>query len=239
MRLASTVRVVQGKVGSFGSEMELKFWRERWHSNQIGFHQARYNPWLVKYWDRLEQPEGAGVFVPMCGKSLDMRWLVQRGHPVTGIELVDLAVEAYFEEAGESYERIRADKLVQYQGPNTSILCGDFFELTAADLSGVSAVFDRGALVALPPAMRARYVDHLLRVIPDQARILLVTLEYDQNLVAGPPFSVLPEEVTVHYEERCSIEPLESQVTDQLPPKFAAQGVERAVEAIYQIVKER
>jgi thiopurine S-methyltransferase len=82
-------------------------------------------------------------------------------------------------------------------------------------------------------------VDHLLRVVPDQTRILLVTLEYDQHLIAGPPFSVLPEEVTVHFEERCSILPLESKPTNELPPKFAAQGVERAVEAVYQIVKER
>jgi thiopurine S-methyltransferase len=168
-----------------------------------------------------------------------MRWLVTRGHAVRGIELVDLAIEAYFEEAGEPYERIAADKLTRYQGPNTAILCGDFFQLTAADLVGTSAVFDRGALVALPANMRGRYVDHMLRVIPDETRILLVTLEYDQNLVAGPPFSVLPEEVVVHFEERCSIEPLASEPTDQLPPKFAAQGVERAVEAVYQIVKER
>ena len=219
--------------------MELKFWRERWKGNQIGFHQPEYNPWLVKYWDRLGVPDGSSVFVPMCGKSLDMRWLVKKGHPVRGIELIDLAIEAYFEEAGEPYERATADKLVKYQGPNTAILCGDFFELTAADLVGVSSVFDRGALVALPANVRGRYVDHLLRVIPEQTRILLVTLEYDQNLVAGPPFSVLPEELVVHYEERCSIEPLESKPTDLLPPKFAVQGVARAVEAAYQIVKER
>jgi len=219
--------------------VDLKFWRERWRSNQIGFHQAQYNAWLVKYWARLDVPETSSVFVPMCGKSLDMRWLVNRGHTVRGIELVDLAIEAYFEEAGEPYEREVSGKLEKYGGPNSTILCGDFFDLTAADLTGTRAVFDRGALVALPANMRRRYVDHLLRVIPDQTRILLVTLEYDQHLVAGPPFSVLPEEVTTHYEERCSIELLESMPTDQLPPKFAAQGVQRAVEAVYQIVKER
>jgi thiopurine S-methyltransferase len=218
--------------------MELKFWHDRWHSDQIGFHQAEYNPWLVKYWDTLELPDASGVFVPMCGKSLDMRWLVERGHPVRGVELIELAIKAYFEESGEPYERVSSDKLVKYQGPNSAILCGDFFHLTSADLIGTSAVFDRGALVALPAAMRTRYVDHMLRVIPEQTQILLVTLEYDQNLVAGPPFSVLPEEVTVHFEERCSIQPLESKSTDLLPPKFAAQGVGRAVEAVYQIVKE-
>jgi len=219
--------------------MDLKFWRDRWQSNQIGFHQAQHNRWLVKYWEQLGVPDGATVFVPMCGKSLDMRWLVSRGHAVRGIELVDLAIEAYFEEAGESYEREPAGRLTRYKGAQTTILCGDFFELTAAELLGTRAVFDRGALVALSPTMRSRYVDHLLRVIPDGTRILLVTLEYDQHLVAGPPFSVLPEEVTRHYQERCSITPLESAGTDELPAKFAAQGVGRAVEAVYQIVKER
>ncbi len=219
--------------------MELKFWRDRWRRNQIGFHQAEFNPWLVKYWERLGLPDACGVFVPMCGKSQDMRWLVRRGHLVWGIELLEGAIEAYFEEAGEQYERIVSGTRVSYQGSNTVILCGDFFQLTAADLVGTSAVFDRAALVALPANMRARYIDHMLRVIPDHTRMLLVTLEYDQNLVAGPPFSVMPEEVTVHYEKRCSIELLESKATDLLPAKFAAQGVERAVEAVYQIVKEQ
>lgn len=219
--------------------MDLKFWRDRWQSNQIGFHQSEYNRWLVKYWPRLDVPDGSTVFVPMCGKSLDMRWLVSCGHRVRGIELVDLAIEAYFEEGSEPYERETDGRLTKFRGPSTTILCGDFFDLTAADLAGTSAVFDRGALVALSPNMRRRYVDHLLRVVPDGTQILLVTLEYDQHLVAGPPFSVLPEEVTAHFEERCSIQPLESECTSELPPKFAAQGVERAVEAVYHIVKER
>jgi thiopurine S-methyltransferase len=219
--------------------MELKFWRDRWHSNQIGFHQAEFNPWLVKYWERLQLPDASGVFVPMCGKSWDMRWLVTQGHLVHGIELIELAIEAYFEESDEPYQRVVSDSRVSFQGSNTDIVCGDFFELIATDLADISAVFDRGALVALPANLRARYVDHMLRVIPDQTQILLVTLEYDQNLVAGPPFSVLPEEVTVHFEERCSIQPLESKATDILPPKFSAQGVARAVEAVYRIVKER
>lgn len=218
--------------------MELKFWRDRWRRNEIGFHQSEYNPWLLKYWDQLDLPAGACVFVPLCGKSLDMRWLVGRGHEVRGIELVELAVEAYFREAGEPFEREVKGRLTRFQGPDTAIICGDFFDLTAAELAGTRAVFDRGALVALPPGARGRYVDHLLRVIPEGTRILLVSLEYDQNLIAGPPFSVLPEEITVYFEERCSITLLESSATENLPPKFAAQGVSRAVEAVYHIVKE-
>lgn len=218
--------------------MELKFWRDRWHRNEIGFHQVEYNPWLLKYWDELALADGASVFVPLCGKSLDMRWLVDHGHQVRGIELVDLAVDAYFQEGGEEYERQVTDRFVRYHGPRTVLLCGDFFDLTATDLVGTAAVFDRGALVALPAEARRRYADHLLRVIPDGAQILLITLEYDQNLVAGPPFAVPPEEVTVHFEERCSIRLLESITTEELPPKFAAQGVSRAAEAVYHIVKE-
>ena len=218
--------------------MDAKFWLERWSRNQIGFHQPQYNRWMVDFWPKLGVPPGAGVFVPMCGKSLDMRWLAGQGHPVCGIELSDIAIKTYFDEAHESYETVVDDALIHYQGPTTEILCGDFFELTARHLTGVRGVFDRGALVAMPPAVRRRYADHLQRVLPDGVQILLITLEYDQKLVAGPPFSVLPEEVESLYGERCHIETLESEMTEEVPPHFQAQGVRRAVETVYRLFKE-
>ncbi|NIP15129.1 MAG: thiopurine S-methyltransferase [Pseudomonadales bacterium] len=218
--------------------MQIRFWRDRRPWRPVSTHQSAPNPLLERHWSGLRLEHGSTVFVPMCGKSDDLRWLLGQGHQGLGIELADLAIEAYFEEAGEPYEREDSDRLVRYRGPRTDILCGDFFALTAADLSAARAVLDRGALIALPPKMRARFVDHLLRVVPDRTDILLVTLEYDQNLVAGPPFSVLPEEVVSHFGARCSIVPLESSRTELLPPKFAAQGVDCAAETAYHIVKQ-
>jgi thiopurine S-methyltransferase len=219
--------------------MDSDFWHARWRDDEIGFHQAGYNPWLLKCWGRLAIPAGEGVFVPLCGKSLDLRWLVDQGYAVQGIELAEVAIEAYFAESAEPFVLDTRGRFQRYTLANTEILCGDFFELTVNHLNAPAAVYDRAALIALPAQLRARYADHLLRIIPDGAQILLITLEYSQELVEGPPFSVSPEEVTIHFEERCSVRRLESQPTDVLPPKFAAGGVDRAVESVYQITKEQ
>ena len=162
-----------------------------------------------------------------------MRWLEKQGHLIRGIDLAEIALEAYFEEGNEAFERTSRGLLTRYEGLNSILFCGDFFELTAVDLSGVVAAFDRGALVSLAPGDRSNYADHMLRVLPEESQILLVTLEYDQHLVCGPPFSVLPEEVFTLYEGRCSVETLESAPTDLVPPHFQAQGVGSAVECVY------
>ncbi|MBH81887.1 MAG: thiopurine S-methyltransferase [Gammaproteobacteria bacterium] len=219
--------------------MDGDFWRERWRSNEIGFHQPDYNKWLLKYWRELHVPRGSDVFVPLCGKSRDLYWLLQRGYRVQGVELVEQAIEAFFEENDLRARRDTRGRFGRFTVPNAEILCGDFFELTVNHLNTPVAVFDRAALVALPEKLRFRYADHLLRIIPDGAQILLVTLEYPQDQVSGPPFSVSREEVTVHFEERCGILRFESAKTDVVPPKFRAQGLEQVVETIYHLVKER
>ena len=217
--------------------MKPKFWLERWHKNQIGFHQAEHNKLLLEFWPALGLTSGDTVFVPLCGKTLDMRWLEHAGHNVAGVELAQVAVETYFAEGEEAFVTEVVDRFVSYQGRNSQILHGDFFDLTAPLLQEVKGIFDRGALVALPPDMRFRYVDHLLRIVPDEAKILLLTFEYDQKLVAGPPHCVMPEEVDELFGTRCHVELLESIVTELLPPHFAAQGVSKAVESVYVITK--
>lgn len=216
--------------------MEPKFWLERWEGNQIGFHQAEHNPHLVEYWQTLEVSEGAKVFVPLCGKSLDMRWLESRGHSVVGVELSQLAVEDYFEGA-DNVEKDRVDSFVSYRCNQMQIYQGDFFDLTDSLLEDVDAVFDRAALIALPPEMRARYVEHMLGIVPVGCRILLITLEYDQARVSGPPHAVLRDEVEGLFRPRCDIDYVDSILTSELPPKFQQGGVGEASESIYVITK--
>lgn len=218
--------------------MDAKFWLERWRQNQIGFHQAEFNSRLVEHWPALELESDARVFVPLCGKTLDMHWLRQQGHSVVGVELAPMAIEAFFAEADEPYEIEAVGRLRLYQAEGIRIYCGDVFELTARELAGVGAVFDRGALVALQPDPRRRFVDHLLRVLPVGTQTLLLTVEYDQNLVAGPPHSVHPDEVHALYAERCRIERLETRVSEQVPPHFQAHGIKRVGESAYRIIKE-
>lgn len=218
--------------------MEQKFWLERWEQDQLGWHLPETNRLLEKHWPALGITRGAGVFVPLCGKSLDMRYLESLGHPVTGVELSEKAVEAYFAEGGETPERTEGFYLTRFSGTRTSLYRGDFFDISRPDISGVRAVYDRGALVALPPELRERYADHLQRVIPEHAHILLMALEYDQNLASGPPHSVTESEVERLYGERCRISCLERVETTQLPPHIAAGGVQTAIETIYHIIKD-
>lgn len=217
--------------------MEREFWLDRWQNQEIGFHQPTVNPWLQKCWPELELPAGAGVFVPLCGKSLDLCWLAEQGHQVFGVELAESAVRAFFEEAGRSCQVERLRHLLCFQGGPVTIYCGDVMDLTVLHLPGVQAVYDRGALVALPPRMRANYADHLLRIVPEGTRLLLLTLEYEQKRVPGPPHSVLEAEVRTLFEPRCEIDSACRSTTRQLPPKFAEAGVEEVSEVIYRITK--
>ena len=218
--------------------MEREFWLERWQSNQIGFHRSDTNPLLVKYWPSAGVTKGSAVFVPLCGKSLDMRYLAGLGHPVVGVELSSAAIEAYFEEAGQTADRVDWFYGSCFKGADTTVYCGDFFDISTVDILGVRGVYDRGALVALPPTLRARYVDHLLRVIPEHAHVLLITLEYDQTKIDGPPFSVPRDEVEALFGGRARVEHLASITTRDLPPKFRAGGIEEAGEAVYRITKD-
>lgn len=221
--------------------MKAKFWLERWQQNQIGFHQETHNPLLAEFWPHLNIGPDATVFVPLCGKSLDMRWLGEQGHDVVGVELARIAVENFF--ADEPCEISEMERFTRYDGQRTagklSVLVGDFFDLTVEELGAdVAAVFDRGALIALPPDMRARYADHLLRIIPDGAQILLLTLEYDQRLLAGPPHAVMPEEVERLFAHRCQVQTLDAFVTRDLPPRFADAGLRDVVESVHVITKQ-
>ena len=63
--------------------MEAAFWHQKWKENRIGFHQADFNRWLQSWWSA--QQGSDPVLVPLCGKSRDMLWLREQGHPVDGL----------------------------------------------------------------------------------------------------------------------------------------------------------
>lgn len=178
--------------------MEPEFWRQRWQENQIGFHLDAVNPSLIKHWPGLAVKPGARVFVPLCGKTVDMAWLVAQGYVVEAIELSELAIEQFFSEQSLAFERQEVDGWVSYRAENIRIWCGDFFELTTQQLGQIDAVYDRAALIALPLELRGRYVQKLLS-LTRSAPQFLITLSYDQGQMSGPPFSVSNSEVNELY----------------------------------------
>ena len=179
--------------------MDPSFWHERWEKNNIPFHESEANPLLVKYFKELSLTKGGRVFVPLCGKTLDIGWLLSNGYPVAGAELSEIAIEQLFVELGLEPEISKVGELNRYSAENIDIFVGDIFHLTGEILGPVDAVYDRAALVALPEEMRERYAKHLVE-ITNKAPQLVITYEYDQQVMAGPPFSVSKNKVNKHYK---------------------------------------
>lgn len=180
--------------------MDAGFWHQKWKINEIAFHGSNANPLLVKYLDRLSVAKDGRVFLPLCGKTLDIHWLISRGYRVSGAELSPIAVEQLFLELGVEPKISGAGKTDLYSAKNVDIFVGDIFDLSRELLGDVDAIYDRAALVALPEEMRRRYARHLME-ITNQAPQLLICYEYDQGLMAGPPFSVGNEEIQRLYRE--------------------------------------
>jgi thiopurine S-methyltransferase len=172
--------------------MKADYWLERWQAGHIGFHRADANPRLVANHQRA-LGETVRVLVPLCGKSVDLEWLVVRGHDVVGVELSELAAQAFFAERGFAPERNQVGAFIEYRYGGVAILVGDFFAATPEALGYFDGAYDRAALIALPADLRARYVAHLPTLLAPKARLLLVTLHYDAQ--GGPPFDVSPDEV--------------------------------------------
>ena len=178
--------------------MDERFWLQRWENNAIAFHKNEANPVLVKYFKELSLAKGRRVFVPLCGKTLDIAWLLANGYRVVGAELIEIAIKQLFEELGVAPTISQTSEVKHYSAENIDVFVGNIFDVSREMLGSVDAVYDRAALVALPDEMRDRYTAHLTK-ITGQAPQLLVTYEYDSPLMTGPPFSISHGEVKHHY----------------------------------------
>jgi len=216
--------------------MDNEFWLERWKKNEIGFHQQEINTHLQDFWGHLKLSAGSPVFVPLCGKSRDMLWLLSQDHQLVGVEISPIAVQDFFTEnqltphvsTVGTYERWESDLLV--------ILVGNFFDLTPQMMKDVSGVYDRASLVAFPPDLRVSYATHLKAILPDEAEILLVTLEYFQNEMQGPPFAVNENEVIELYQSHYQIDCLYQRDILDENPRFREQGLSCLVEKVYHLI---
>lgn len=213
--------------------MQPEFWHQRWREGRIGFHQDKPTPLLLKHWPSLGVAPGAKVFVPLAGKSLDLAWFVAQGYRVLGVELSQLAIEQFF--AGQGLEPVRRTSPygTHFEAGNIELVCGDAFGLDAEVLAGCDAVYDRAALIALPPDLRRRYVHELHARLPAGCRGLLITLEYPAHEKDGPPFSVAESEVRAAYGQDWDVEVLERRDILAQQPGFIAEGVTALETVVY------
>lgn len=214
--------------------MDCDFWLGAWREGKTGFHLGVVNPQLLAHHQVLR---GTRVLVPMCGKSLDLAWLASRGRQVVGVELSELAVNQLFEEQQLTPRVRREGELLRYEAGSLTIFCGDFFALEPAQLGTIDAFYDRAALVALPPELRVRYVAHMAQLLPAPLVGLLVSFEYPQAEMSGPPFSVPQAAVRKLYEPTFTVELRASQDILAQEPRFRERGLTSLFECVYRITR--
>ena len=212
--------------------MDNRYWLERWEKGQIGFHQAEIEPALIKQFSTLKPTK---VFVPFCGKSKDLIWLASQGHHVLGVEISELACRAFFDENKLAYQAVRKRKFTIFSAQNIEIYCGDFFDLNSEDMNGLGAVYDRAALIALPSDIRARYAEHMRKLLVGKRPLLFlqICLERTPDDNWGPPFSVSEKELNRLYGESFEIDLINRESVEQGGPDLT-----QADECIYFLVAE-
>ena len=221
--------------------MDIDFWLERWNRAETGFHQQHINPYLGYYYGEMGPPRekrsALRVFVPMCGKSRDLWWLAENGYETVGVECSELAVENFFGEQELEYNKARLGEHVRYRSGKLEILLGDFFALTPEALGGVTDIYDRASLIALPKEMRRQYVDRITQLQAPETRTLLITLDYPQDEMEGPPFSVSDDEINDLYGGNYNIEKLASKNIIDDEPRFKDRGLTSLTETAYKLTR--
>ena len=200
-------------------------WLERWRVGRIGWHEDEGNACLKSYW----RASGRTVLVPLCGKTPDMQWLAGQGNRVVGVELSPLAIEAFFAEHKVDYT-VRVGKLPAYQSADEAITiyCGDYFELTGVQFD---AHYDRGAFIAIPPDLRPAYAAHTSSLLQVGAEQLVITLEYDQAIADGPPFSVSDDELLSYWPDLVCLDAHDD--LENGPPKFIEAGLAAMTQKVW------
>lgn len=184
--------------------MDADFWHKKWENNDITFHKSTPNPSLIAHIEALSLAKGSIIFIPLCGKTLDISWLLSNGYRIIGVELVELAIKQLFTELGLAPKIFVKGKIKLYSAHNIDIYVGNIFDVSHELVGPVDAIYDKAALVALPAEVRPRYTAHLMD-ITHQSSQLLIVYHYDQNLMQGPPFSISNEEISQLYKNSYNV----------------------------------
>lgn len=217
--------------------MHADFWQQCWDNKQAGFHLRCTNPNLPRYWPQHFFEPGDTVFVPLCGKSLDLLWFVEQGLRVVAIELIETAVLEFFQENNLLFTRRQRDNFIEFSSGDICVLCGDFFDLKAADLVECRGFYDRAALVSWRAEGREKYATHLVSILPEGCCGLMLVVDYEQEQMQGPPFAVGAPTMKVLFGQGCEITKIGERDILCYEPNFRARGVTSMSEHIYQVVK--
>lgn len=217
--------------------MEADFWHSRWQEGRIGFHQAEYNRHLQTFAETMPRPGAGRVLVPLSGKTKDLTYLRDLGHEVIAVEIVETAGAAYFHEAAIPFSRRVDGGYPILEGGGVQVHVADIFDVEPETVGPIDWVFDRAALVALPPPMRERYVPHVMTFLAAGGESLLLTFAYEQAQMSGPPFSVSDEEVHHRYSPFGEVDRLVHADILDASPRFKQAGLTELSESVWRITK--
>ncbi|XP_032435868.1 probable thiopurine S-methyltransferase [Xiphophorus hellerii] len=217
--------------------MELSEWNQRWQENKIGFHQPGVHSMLqTNYEAVVNGRSGVRWFFPLCGKSVDMKWLADLGHSVVGVEISETAIRQFFQEnnmtfSEEDVPAVPGAKVFQNSDRSVSLYQCDLFIFSSAVAGRFGAIWDRGSLVAINAQDRDRYAALIVSLMAPDCRYLLDTLLYNPELYKGPPFYVPEEQVQSLFGSRCDVKLLQS--VDALTDRQRAWGLEALTENVH------
>ena len=206
--------------------MELSYWLSRWRKNKIGFHMPEGYPALEPHLKNIPLPKKKTVLVPLCGKSRDLLTLTRYFDKVIGVEISEKAIREFLQETGlKATEKSFADFKIFETEPIT-FWCGNFFKLPVRKINPVDLIYDKAALVALPPGRRPEYAEKLLTFCTNSTSILVHHFIYKQDEMPGPPFSVFEKELENYFGDMFSSVVLEeSELNLDTFKKFQNRGL--------------
>ncbi|KAJ8043018.1 putative thiopurine S-methyltransferase [Holothuria leucospilota] len=189
-------------------------WEDRWQNGRIAFHRDNVNQNLLNNFERLANGrKELNFLVPLCGKTVDMKWLAGKGFEVTGIEGVTKACEEFFSEQDvkcnvSDIPDVPSGKLFKSEDGKIKIYNCDIFSLSSETLGQFDVIWDRGSLVAILAEDRQRYLGLMKSVIKPGGKILLEVVEYDWNerKTKGPPRPFFKHNLEDLYGNWCAIE---------------------------------
>lgn len=167
-------------------------WHKKWESGDIGFHYETVNPLLEKYYAHIQTY--THIFVPLCGKTGDMKWLADRGHHITGIDCVESAIQSFFEPAEPPVQPSQAGQFRMYYHNRITLYAGDFFAVTPDMIPQTQLIYDRAALIALSADQREVYYNSINQLLARGCSYFLITRHKVPE--SGPPFYVSDTELS-------------------------------------------
>ncbi|XP_071529319.1 thiopurine S-methyltransferase-like [Panulirus ornatus] len=190
----------------------IETWTQKWATGRTLWHKNDVNYALLHHETLLLRSPGLRVFVPLCGKSVDLKWFYDKGHTVVGVEGVEQAAVEFFSEHSLNYktEQLTWAKLYKTNDDRLNIYCCDMFKVDIATLGKFDVVWDRGSLVAIYEEDRKSYVSILKSLLASDFRYLLSVTQYTPNEnFSGPPRNIPTELIEELFGEICKLKILE------------------------------